>query len=259
MRSRTSTGKSARSSEPVSRDDLRRALAVNALTKPINVLVPAGVVVAGLLVGATWLLVVAIVVWLAMTGATFFDEREAKRVGERARAAVRPAPVSVGAPPGPFAPPIATRLRAARAARASIRAAIADTPSALEDVSAEVDALVVAMQADAVRAQRIHEFLAQESPAELDQRIAGERSDAVRVALESKREAVARVQQRLDRLLAELDHVVVTLQTVEAEILATGGLDDRALAGQVSELRVNVQLMAEGLEEAFAETRAHRV
>ena len=150
-------------------------------------------------------------------------------------------------------------MRAAITARASIRAAIDGTASPLEDVTAEVDALVGAMQADAVRAQRIHEFLARESPAAIERRMADEPSDAVRTALGAKLDAVNRLQQRLDRLLGELDHVVLTLQTVQAEIHATDGLDDATLAGRVSELRENVQVMAAGLEEAFAETRALRV
>jgi hypothetical protein len=258
MTSRRSTDPSARSSEPPTRDDLRRAIAANALTKPLNVVVPAGLIVAGLLIGATWLVAVALVCWLALSTATFFDAREAQRVGEHLRAARRPPPPPRPSDPATFAPPIAARLRAATAARASIRAAIDGTASPLEDVSAEVDALVRAMEANAVRAQRIHEFLAQESPAQIEQRM-HEENDAVRAALGAKLDAVNRLQQRFDGLLAELDHVVVTLQTVQAEILATDGLDDRLLAGQVSDLRENVQLMAAGLEEAFAETRALKV
>lgn len=257
MTSPRSTGRSARSSEPATRADLRRAIATNALTKPLNVVVPAGMSVAGLLIGASWLLAVALVCWLALATATFFDGREAQRVGERLRAARR-LPPARPSDPATFAPPIAARLRAATAARASIRAAIASSASPLEDVGAEVDALVRAMQADAVRAQRIHEFLAVESPAEIERRMRSENA-AVRDALGAKLAAVNRLRQRLDALLAELDHVVVTLQTVQAEILATEGLDDRLLAGQVSDLRENVQLMAAGLEEAFAETRALKV
>ena len=214
-------------------------------------------IVAGLLIGASWLVAVALVGWLALSTATFFDAREAQRVGERLRAARR-APPPVPSDPATFAPPIAARLRAATAARASIRAAIEGTDSPLEDVSAEVDALVRAMEADAVRAQRIHEFLAHESPAQIERQM-HEGNEAVRNALGAKLAAVIRLQQRFDALLAELDHVVLTLQTVQAEILATDGLDDRLLAGQVSDLRENVQLMAAGLEEAFAETRALKV
>jgi hypothetical protein len=216
------------------------------------------VLAASLLIGAVWLALCALVCWLALVGLTFFDEREAERVGERMRAGRR-APTLEAAEPGAFAPAIAGRVRAALAARAAIRAAVEESPAALEDVTAEVDGLVAAMQDDARRAQRIHEFLASESVSELEGRIAAEPSDEVRGALEAKRDALVRLRQRFDRMLAELDHVVITLQTVQAEILATEGIDDRALAGQVSELRTNVQLIAAGLEEAFAETRAHEV
>jgi hypothetical protein len=241
----------------VTREHLARALAVNALTKPLNVVVPAGVVVAGLLVGAVWLLIVALVVWAALVGATFVDEREAQRVGERERAARRPA--ALEAEPTAFAPEIGRRVDAALAARESIHAAVEETDSPHADVVAEVDALVAAMQGDAVRAERIHAFLKTDTPAAIRQRIADEPSPEVRAALEAKLDALTRLQQRLDRLLSELDHVVITLQTTQAEILAADGVAQGVLAGQVSELRTNVKLISEGLEEAFAETRAHQV
>jgi hypothetical protein len=240
MTSRPSTSRSARSSDAPAR------LAVDAVTRPFNVVVPAVLAVGGVLTGAVWLLVVALIGWLALAAATFFDPREVRHA----------VPVEQAIEPATYAPPIAGRVRAAIAARTSIHEAIAGSASPLVDVASEVDALVAAMQTDALRAQRIHEFLAADPPAALERRIGSEPSDAVRAALSAKRDAVLRLQQRLDRLLSELDHVVVTLQTVQAEILATDGLDDRALAGQVSEVRVNAQLIAAGLEEAFAETRA---
>lgn len=243
----------------MTRDQLPRALVLNAVTKPLNVVVPAGVVVAGLLVGAVWLVVVAAAVWLALVGATFFDEREAQRVGERARAGRQVTAPKAGAQPAAFAPAIGRRLEAALAARDSIHAAVEATDSPHADVVAEVDALVAAMEGDAARAQRIHAFLAQEVPDAIRRRIAEEPSEEVRTALAAKLDAVTRLQQRLDRLLSELDHVVITLQTTEAEILAADGMEHDVLAGQVSELRVNVKLISDGLEEAFADTRAHGV
>jgi hypothetical protein len=122
-------------------------------------------------------------------------------------------------------------------------------------VTREVDQLVAALEADAARAQRIEEFLAGERSGELERRIAGEANPAVRSALEAKLDAVTRLRQRLYGLLAEMDHVVATLETVQAEILATDGIEEHTLASQVIELRTNVQLASEGLEEAFAETR----
>src|SRR2546421_12664851 len=67
----------------VTRTDLRRSLVVNALTKPINVVVPAAVAVAALLIGAAWLIVVAVAVYAVLAVLTFFDEGEAEKVGKR--------------------------------------------------------------------------------------------------------------------------------------------------------------------------------
>jgi hypothetical protein len=243
---------------PVTRAELRRALVLNALVHPVNVLVPAAVLAAGALFGAAWLAIVAVVCWLVLVGMTFFDEREAARVGQRLRAGRRPAAPAAPAVP-PLAPPIRARVHAAAAACAEIRAAIAASPASLDDLGQEVDALLTAIHTDAGRAQRIHVFLGQESPGELERRIAEEPRAAVRAALETKHAALARLHDRLDGLLAEMDHVVATLQTVQAEILATDGieqaLEERALASQVSELRAKVRIMSAGLEESFAETR----
>jgi hypothetical protein len=257
MTSRRSTGRSARSS---SRAELRRALVLNALVHPVNVLVPTGILVAGVLIGATWLALVAAICWLGLAALTFFDEREAARVGERLRAARRPAEPSAGAHPAAFAPLIRARVRAAGAACASIRATIAASPTPLADVEQEVQDLLAAIQTDASRAQRIHEFLTEEPPAELERRVAQEPRAEVRAALEAKLSALTRLQERLDGLLSEMDHVVTTLQIVQAEILAHDGveqsLEQQALASQVSELRDKVRILATGLEETFAETRA---
>jgi hypothetical protein len=241
----------------VSRSDLRRALVVNAVASPVNVLVPTGVLIAGVLLGAWWLAVVALVVWVALALHTFFDEGAARRVGARVHAGARAQAAKPSVNPGELTPLIAGRVKAAIGAREAIRAAIADAPFALRDVEHEVDALVAAMEADAVRAQRIWEFLAgQESAASLERRIASEQNASVRTALESKQRALGRLRERLSGLMAEIDQVVATLQTVQAEIFAADEIEERALAGQVSELRERVQLVAAGLEEAYEETRA---
>jgi hypothetical protein len=150
-------------------------------------------------------------------------------------------------------------VRAAEAACAAIRDAIAASPAALEDVGEEVDALLAAIHADAARAQRIHAFLDEDPPDALEQRIAQEPHAAVRDALQRKLAALTRLHERLDGLLAEMDHVVAVLQTLQAEILSADGaelaLEERALASQVSELRAKVRIMSTGLEETFAETR----
>jgi hypothetical protein len=242
---------------PVSRSELRRALVLNAVSHPVNVLVPAAVLVAGAIFGAAWLALVALVCWLVLAGVTFFDEREAEQVGERARKARRGA--AARADPADFSVEIGARVKAANAARAAIHAAIDSSRSPLAGVAVEVDALLAAMNADAARAQRIHGFLAGESLQALRRRIEQEDRPHVRSALEGKLTALTRLRGRLDDLLAEMDHVVATLQTVQAEILAADDLEqaahDELLAGRVSELRAQVEIVSAGLEESFAETR----
>src|ERR671923_138983 len=144
--SRPCTSRSARSSSrmpmrPGSRSELSRALVVNALAAPLNVLLPTAVLIAGILLGAWWLAVVAVACWLGLAAHTFFDERAA--------------------------------------------------------------------EADALRAQRISEFLAGQEPAPaLERRIAQEPDAAVRAALEAKGQALARLRERLERLKGQMDQVV---------------------------------------------------
>ena len=238
---------------PASRSELSRALVVNALAAPLNILLPTAVLIAAILLGAWWLAVVAIACWLGLAAHTFFDEREARRVGQRVRAGRRKSALS----PGELNPLIGDRLKAAMEAREAIRVAIESSPDPLLDVENEVDELVAAIEADAARAQRIMEFLAgQESAASLERRIAGEQDADVRAALEAKHQSFERLRERLGRLSRQMDQVVATLQTVHAEIIAAEVVQEGELAGQVSELRAEVRLVAEGLEEAFAETRA---
>src|SRR5690242_8199903 len=106
----------------MTRKQLSFVLALNALTKPVNVIAPAVVLVAALVLGALWLAPVAAICWLALVGVTFFDEREAGVAGERARADRHVEPPRPR--PGAFAPEIGKRVRAAHGARAAIRLAV---------------------------------------------------------------------------------------------------------------------------------------
>jgi hypothetical protein len=238
---------------PLTRAELRRALVVNALAHPANVAVATAVLAAGLILGASWLAIVAAACWVALAGMTFFDEGEAARVGERLRAARRGAEPEVRAHPAALAPDIRRRVRAAAAACESIRATLAASPTPLADVEEEVEALLAAIQMDALRAQRIHEFLGGESVAGLD----GPMTEELRAALEARQAALTRLQERLDELLSGMDQIVATLQTVQAEILAHDGIEQRELASQVFELREKAHILSAGLEESFAETRVH--
>ncbi len=242
---------------PDTRADLRRALAANAATKPLNVLAPAVVAVAGSLLGTPWLIAVAFACWLAMSAITFFDEGEAERVGRERRGSVRAASRS---DPAGLRPAIAGRLAAAVAARDAIRAAVRASSSPLEDVAEEVDVLVAGLDRHALRADRIGRYLDAHPARELSLRIASERSPSVVAALEAQQQAIVRLERRHEGVLADMDRAVASLETVHAELLAAEGVGDdvgRAVISEVVELRDRVQLVAAELEDVFEDTRAH--
>jgi hypothetical protein len=251
----------------VTREHLGRALAVNALTKPVNVAVPAAVVVAGAVLGTVWLMVVAVACYAALAAITFFDDREAERVGQRlysARADDAPLP---RIDPATLAAPIRQRVEAALSAQASIDEALTASDASLDNVASEVDELVSGMNTIAARADRVHDYLERCDPGALRRRIATLRSVQApddtqlqtQAALEGQLETVERLRRHLDRFLAEMDHVVASLEAMHAEVVSISAVGEEArqvaLASQVRELRDEVGAVSEGVHEAYAETQ----
>jgi len=156
----------------VTRSELQRSLLVNAMTKPLNVLVPAAVVVAGIALGAYWLIAVAVVVYAVLAALTFFDGGEAERVGKRVYGtASKQVPPPKQADLSRLAPPIAQQLGAARAEEARIRTAVSDADLPFQDVTTETDALVQAMESIAIRAERVYDYLASHDPRPVQARL----------------------------------------------------------------------------------------
>jgi hypothetical protein len=252
----------------VTRSDLRRALAVNAVTRPMNVAVAAVVAVAGIALGATWLVAVAVVCFIALAALTFFDEKEAERVGDRVYAARRVTPEPAAPALPPLAPEIAARLDAARAAQADIERAIVDADLPAGDIREEVGELLATLTPIAVRADRVADYLAAHPAREVEARIAalggGTGADTTRArtiaALEDQLAAIRRLRGQHEQLLGEMDHVVASLEALHAEVVTLGAAEDewhqREVVGQVRALREGVQLMSGGMEEAYAETRS---
>ncbi|HEX8084773.1 MAG TPA: hypothetical protein VF529_10830 [Solirubrobacteraceae bacterium] len=215
---------------PPTRDDLRRELAVNAATKPVNVAVPAGVAVAGLLLGTVWLLPFAAVIYVVLAVMTFFDEGEAEAVGQRAYGAGHKAPKALQEKT--LAPKIREYLEAARRERAAIDRTIAQADLPFESVAQEVDQLLAAVEATARRAQRVHDHLMQRPPGTAQ----GLRSK-LRGYHDEMAEVVRAMRDVHDRL-------------VEAS-LANEEDRDAQLAGDVRDLRARVDAATEGLGEAY--------
>jgi hypothetical protein len=249
----------------ITRTDLRRALAINALTKPVNVLVPAAVAVAAVIIGAWWLWVVAIVVFAVLCAQTFFDEDEAERVGERTYAGDLPAGRPVDS--RKLAPPIRAQLDAALSEQKRIRDAIDAAGLPFADLGVEVTALVREMERTAARAQLVYEYLAGLYPDRIEARMRELRTaqgtgpdDPARTtadALEEQLAAYRDMRRQVERYFAEMEQTVAALSTIHAQIVRMGVTADAGgeeeLTGRVRDLRGKVTALTEGIGEAYEE------
>jgi hypothetical protein len=248
--------------KPVTRSELQRSLVVNALTKPLNVIVPAAVVVAGIVLGALWLIAVAAVVYVVLAALTFFDAGEAERVGKRVYGhAAKGVPPPKQADLSRLAPPIAQQLSAARSEEARIRSAVQDADLPFDEVTSETDALVQAMESIAIRAQRVYDYLASHDPRPVQARLsqlqaAGQEGDLAR-ALSEQLAAYEKLSAQLQRFYDEMEHITASLATVGAQVVSMsaageGESGQRELAGQVRDLRDQVNALSDGMREAYA-------
>jgi hypothetical protein len=248
--------------KPVTRTQLRRSLMANALTKPVNVLVPAAVAVAGIVLGAWWLIAIAAAVYGVLALLTFFDEGEAERVGTR----VYGTAAKGVAPPkqaelSKLAPPIAQQLGAARAEGARIHTGVTDADLPFEEVTSETDALVRAMESIAIRAQRVYDYLAAHDPRPVQARLrqiegAGAETELAK-ALRAQLAAYEKLSAQLQRFYEEMEHITASLSTVCAQVVSMsaageGETGQRELAGQVRDLRDQVDALSDGMREAYA-------
>jgi len=252
----------------VTRATLQRQLVTNALTKPANVLVPAAMVVAGLLVGTLWLVAAALVVYGALSAITFFDADEAERVGKEVYGRGRgPEPRRLD--PGNLAEPIGQQLRAALTEESRIKQAIADADLPFTEVGAEVDGLVDAMESIAGRAQRIYSYLVTQDPPRVYRRLeelraAGAEDDPQRRelvrALKAQIDAQNKLTTQLERFYSQMEHVTASLGAVHAQVVTMSVAGEAEaqdeLVGQVRGLREEVDVLAAGMSEAYAQSDA---
>jgi hypothetical protein len=118
----------------------------------------------------------------------------------------------------------------------------------------------------AARADGVQRYLAVHDPASVRARMRAEaaRDDTVRRrlagALGAQLRALDRLREQLDRLLAEMDHVTVALESIHAEVLGmaavAGDWAGRRLSSRVGDLQAKVGVLGDGLEEAYSETRS---
>jgi hypothetical protein len=260
------------SSELVTRGALARRLAVNAATKPLNVAVLGGLIVVGIVLNLIVVVgAIAIVAYLVLVALTFFDAEEAERVGDQLYAGRRPggrerAPALDVAT---LEPRIAALVQRARETAAGIRDAIAQADHPFDDVAADVDALVAAMDTSARRAQLISSTLAEQARAGqdvagLDRTIADlrRREDdadvrALVADLEAQRDATKRLADRLERFEVGMQRICASLGLLRTRLVEMSASEEEAaqreLARQSRELRERTDLLAEAMAEVFAD------
>ena len=247
---------------PYSRSEFNRALVVNALTQPFNVVLLAGIVIAGLLLNQLLpLLVVGLVVYGIAVARTYFDEDEANKVLEREREQRRERLEAGRLDPGVLASPIAELLGEGRRREARIRDAIDRAELPYEEVSQEVDRFIRAMEDGARRAQLLYEALAESPPAAVERRLAEVRGDASKAeltaALENQLVVLRRMEGQLQRFYDEMERVLVELDTVRGNLVSvsasTEAANQQRLAGDVRDLREEVGAVAAGMSEAYEE------
>jgi hypothetical protein len=260
------------SSELVTRGALARKLAVNAATKPLNVAVLGGLVVAGIVLDLIVVVgAIAIVAYLVLVALTFFDSEEAERVGNELYAGRRPAgrDRAPALDVGTLEPRIAALVEQARDTAAGIHGAIEQADHPFDDVVADVDALVAAMDTSARRAQLISTTLAGQARAGqdvagLDRTIADLRGRAddpdVRALvadLEAQRDATARLEERLQRFEVGMRRICASLGLLRTRLVEMSASEEEAaqrdLARQSRELRERTDLLAEAMAEVFAD------
>jgi hypothetical protein len=242
----------------------------NALTKTWpNVLLPAGVAAGGLLVGLPLgvVVLIAMVAWLALSAVTYFDADEAEKVAGRDRARRRGA-VEAGqrVQLHTLAPPVAEHLRQVLRQERNIRTAIERAELPFTEVSDEVDTFVRAAEKTAARAQLLYEYLSEQDPRQVEYRYQQVSADAdpskkaLAEALSMQLQAMQRAQQELDAFYTEMERIAVELGNIRGQLLsvsaASEGAAQRQLAGDVRDLREQMGTVAEGMNEALAETGA---
>jgi chromosome segregation ATPase len=266
------------SSELVTRGALARRLAVNAATKPLNVAVLGGLIAVGIVLNLVVVVgAIAIVAYLVLVALTFFDAEEAERIGNELYAGRRGR--RDGTAPaldvGTLEPRIAALVQQARETAAGIRDAIAQADHPFDDVAADVDALVAAMDTSARRAQLISSTLAGQARAGqdvagLERTIAdlrGRADDAdVRALvadLEAQRDATARLQERLERFEVGMQRICASLGLLRTRLVEMSASEEEAaqreLARQSRELRERTDLLAEAMAEVFADDDEQQV
>jgi hypothetical protein len=165
-----------------------------------------------------------------------------------------------------LAAPIARLLAAARRHEQGIRAATERARLQYSEVSREVHGFLRTMEQTAAHAQLLSEATALLPKEEFERRLADIRSRHVAGkaqlvdALAKQLEVQRAMEARLESSYAEMERILVELETVRGEVLSAArsgdGDAERRLAGGVRALRDELRAVDEGMETILAERRS---
>jgi hypothetical protein len=245
---------------PYSKSQFNRALIANAVLNPFNVLLLAGMLVAGLLLDVFLVVLpVALVVYGIAIARTYFDEDEANKVLERERGRNRRHLEQGRIDPATLAAPIRQLVEGGRAREARIREAIERAELPYTEVSDEVDRFIGAMDGSAARAELLYEALAESPPDNVEHRLRQAEADPTKAelaaALGNQLSVLRRMEGQLERFYDEMQRMLVELETVRASLVSVSASSEAAnqqkLAAEVRELRDELGAVAEGMSEAY--------
>ena len=239
---------------PAAPADDRRALATRALADPFSLAAAGAIALAGVILGGLALaLPLALVVYLAGAVRAYLDDD----VREAVRAQVEPA--RAPPPASGLSEEIQLLLRQAAQTRSRVHEAIEEAGLPYTEVAAEVDRLVATMHDAAARAQRLHEGLRDAPPDEVAarlERVKAEddpaKADLV-AALGDQLAVQRRMEAQLGHFYAEMDRMLIELDTVRGHLVsvsASSGRDNQAqVAGEVRDLRDDIGAVAVGIDQ----------
>src|SRR5262245_3305928 len=177
---------------------------------------------------------------------------------------VEPAADASGAD-GRLVVPIARLLAAARRNKNGIRAATESARLQYSEVSREVDGFLRTMERTAAHAQLLNDALERRPREQFERRLADIRSRHVPGkaqlvdALAKQLQVQRAMEERLETSYAEMERILVELETVRGEVLsaATSGDSDaeRRLAGDVRALREELSAVDGSMETILAKGR----
>ena len=256
--------------KPYSREQYNRALIGNALLDPFNVTLGATVAIVGIVAGALPILgPVAALIYGAGAVRTYLDSDVAQKVLDRERN--RGGGKSIGATEAKaldertLTPGIAKIVRTAREREMRIREALIATDDVpAEEVQAEVDGFLAALEDTARRAQSLADALRDTPPVKVERRLAEVSADTGRVelkeALATQLSTLRRMEAQLARFGDEMERILVELDTIRGQIVSvgatTGAAKGRELAGEVRALREQMGAVSEGMAAAYEENEA---